>query len=270
MKKIYILSDATGQSGLDILKAALVQFENPHIKFTVFPRVESKTGISKILGQAKADNALVAFTLVKKGNREYISEFCRKNHIIHVDILGPLINNLSSYLKIEPMENPRLLRKVDERYFKRIEAIEFTANHDDGQRAQRLQDADIVILGLSRTSKTPTSFFLAQQGFKVANVPIVPEVPLPDEILKIDQSKIACLVMAPDVLQKVRLARLGPYYKADSSYTDLKKIYEETEFVDSLCRKHKQWKVVNTTNRSVEETSREIIQAVFGRDVEYH
>lgn len=269
MKKIYILSDATGQSGLDILKAALVQFENPHIKFTVFPKVESKTNISKILGQAKADNALVAFTLVKKSNREFISEFCRKNSIIHVDILGPLINNLASYLKIEPLENPRLLRKVDERYFKRIEAIEFTINHDDGQRAQRLEEADIVILGLSRTSKTPTSFFLAQQGFKVANVPIVPEVPLPDEIFRIDQNKISCLVMDPEVLQKVRLARLG-HYKTDSSYTDLRKIYEETDHVESLCRKHKQWKVINTTNRSVEETSREIIQAVFGRDVEYH
>ncbi len=269
MKKIYILSDATGQSGLDILKAALVQFENPHIKFTVFPKVEAKTKILKILGQAKADTALVAFTLVKKGNRELISEYCIKNNIYHVDILGPLINNISSYLKIEPMENPRLLRKVDERYFKRIEAIEFTVNHDDGQRAQRLEEADIVILGLSRTSKTPTSFFLAQQGFKVANVPIVPGIPLPDEVFKIDQSKISCLIMEPDVLQKVRLARLG-HYTAESSYTDLRKIYEETEHVDALCRKHKQWKVINTTNRSVEETSREIIQSVFGSDVEYN
>jgi regulator of PEP synthase PpsR (kinase-PPPase family) len=269
MKKIYILSDATGQSGLDILKAALVQFENPHIKFTVFPKVESKTKILKILGQAKADNALVAFTLVKKGNRELISEYCIRNNIYHVDILGPLINNISSYLKIEPMENPRLLRKVDERYFKRIEAIEFTVNHDDGQRAQRLEEADIVILGLSRTSKTPTSFFLAQQGFKVANVPIVPGIPLPDEVFKIDQCKISCLIMDPDVLQKVRLARLG-HYTTDSSYTDLRKIYEETEYVDALCRKHKQWKVINTTNRSVEETSREIIQSVFGSDVEYN
>ncbi len=269
MKKIYILSDATGQSGLDILKAALVQFENPQVKFTVFPKVESKTSISKILSQAKADHALVAFTLVKKGNREFITEYCVKNNIYHVDILGPLISNLSLYLKIEPLENPRLLRKVDERYFKRIEAIEFTINHDDGQRAQRLEEADIVILGLSRTSKTPTSFFLAQQGFKVANVPIVPNIPLPDEVFRIDQNKISCLVMEPDVLQKVRLARLG-HYKTDSSYTDLRTIYEETEYVEGLCRKHKLWKVINTTNRSVEETSREIIQAVFGRDVEYH
>ncbi|MGO9379557.1 MAG: pyruvate, water dikinase regulatory protein [Dissulfurispiraceae bacterium] len=269
MKKIYILSDATGQSGLDILKAALVQFENPEVKFTVFPKVESKTYINKILAQAKAENALITFTVVKKDNREIISEFCRKNNIIYVDILGPLINNISSYLKIEPLENPRLLRKVDERYFKRIAAIEFTIDHDDGQRAQRLEEADIVILGLSRTSKTPTSFFLAQQGFKVANVPIVPEIPLPEEVFKIDQNKISCLVMDPDVLQKVRLARLG-HYKTESSYTDLRKIYMETEYVETLCRKHKQWRVINTTNRSVEETSREIIQAVFGSDVEYH
>ena len=269
MKKIYILSDATGQSGLDILKAALVQFENPNVKLTVFPRVDSKAGITKILQQAKTGNAFVAYTLVKKINREFIHEYCTKNNVYHLDILGPLINTLSTYLKIEPMENPRLLRQIDERYFKRIEAIEFTANHDDGQRAQRLEEADIVILGLSRTSKTPTSFFLAQQGYKVANVPIVPEISLPEETFKIDQNKIACLVMDPDVLQKIRLARLS-HYKTDSSYTDLKKIYEETEFVEVLCRKHKQWRIVDTTNRSVEETSREIIQTVFGRDVEYH
>ncbi|HTZ18294.1 MAG TPA: pyruvate, water dikinase regulatory protein [Dissulfurispiraceae bacterium] len=269
MKKIYILSDATGQSGLDILKAALVQFENPHVKLTVFPRVDSKANMIKILQQAKTGDAFVVYTLVKKLNREFIHEYCTKNHIYHIDILGPLINTLSSYLSIEPLENPRLLRKIDERYFKRIEAIEFTANHDDGQRAQRLEEADIVILGLSRTSKTPTSFFLAQQGFKVANVPIVPVIPLPDEIFKIDQCKIACLMMDPDVLRKIRLSRLS-YYKTDSSYTDLKKIYEETEFVESLCRKHKQWKIIDTTNRSVEETAREIIQTFFGRDVEYH
>jgi regulator of PEP synthase PpsR (kinase-PPPase family) len=269
MQKIYILSDATGQSGLDILKAALVQFENPNIKLTVFPRVESKASITKILQQAKTDKAFVAYTLVKKVNREFIDEYCKKNNVHHIDILGPLISTLFAYLKIEPFENPRLLRQIDERYFKRIEAIEFTANHDDGQRAQRLKEADIVILGLSRTSKTPTSFFLAQQGFKVANVPIVPEVPLPDEIFTIDQNKITCLVMEPDVLQKIRLSRLS-HYKTDSSYTDLKKIYEETDFVEGLLRKHKQWRIVDTTNRSVEETSREIIQTVFGRDVEYH
>jgi [pyruvate, water dikinase]-phosphate phosphotransferase / [pyruvate, water dikinase] kinase len=269
MKKIYILSDATGQSGLDILKAALVQFENPNIKLTVFPRVDSKASITKILQQAKTSNAFVAYTLVKKINREFIHEYCTKNSVHQIDILGPLINTLSKYLKIDPMENPRLLRQIDERYFKRIEAIEFTANHDDGQRAQRLQEADIVILGLSRTSKTPTSFFLAQQGFKVANVPIVPDIPLPEEVFNINQDKITCLVMDPDVLQKIRLARLS-HYKTDSSYTDLKKIYEETEFVEVLCRKHKQWRIVDTTNRSVEETSREIIQTVFGRDVDYH
>jgi regulator of PEP synthase PpsR (kinase-PPPase family) len=177
MKKIYILSDATGQSGLDILKAALVQFENPHIKFTVFPKVESKTKILKILGQAKADNALVAFTLVKKGNRELISEYCIRNNIYHVDILGPLINNISSYLKIEPMENPRLLRKVDERYFKRIEAIEFTVNHDDGQRAQRLEEADIVILGLSGHRRPQHLFFLHNRGSRLPMCRSSPESP---------------------------------------------------------------------------------------------
>lgn len=267
MKKIYILSDATGQSAMDVLRAALAQFENPQVKFTVFPKVESKDKLRNILLQAIEDNAFVAFTFVKKGIREFVHGFCQENKILHSDILGNLIHTLSQYLRQEPLESPKLLRKIDERYLRRIEAIEYAVYHDDGRSVREMSAADVVILGLSRTSKTPTSLFLAQQGFRVVNIPIVPEIPLSEEIYKIDQNKIVCLVMDPEVLQKVRLARLS-HYKTDSSYTDLKKIFEECEYVRSLCRRNKRWKVVNTTNKSVEETSREIINYVYGRDIE--
>jgi len=117
------------------------------------------------------DKALIAFTFVRKEMRDYASAYCLKHTIYQLDILGPLINNLSAYLRLQPLETPTLLRKVDERYFKRIDAIEYTLGHDDGRGAERLKEADIVLVGLSRTSKTPTSFYLAQEGFKVANVP---------------------------------------------------------------------------------------------------
>jgi hypothetical protein len=262
-KKIYIISDATGQSGLHILRAAIVQFEHTRTKMMVFHDIDSKAGLKKILDQARSDKALIAFTFVRKEMRDYASAYCLKNNIYHLDILGPLISNLSSYLQREPLETPTLLRKVDARYFKRIDAIEYTIGHDDGRGAERLREADIVLVGLSRTSKTPTSLFLAQEGYKVANVPIVPGIPLPEELFEIDQHKIVCLNIDPEVLQKIRKVRqknsgLKP------SYSDLKKVFAEVEYIWDLVKKHKNWKVVDTTNKSIEETAWEIIHHVSG------
>jgi len=266
-KNIYILSDATGQSGLHILRAALVQFKHARTKIMVFHDVDSKAGLKKLLDQSKSDKALIAFTFVKKEMRVFTEEYCTKNAIYHLDILGPLINTLSSYLKLEPLETPSLLRKVDERYFRRIDAIEYTLGHDDGRGAERLKEADIVLLGLSRTSKTPTSFFLAQEGYKVANVPIVPGIPLPEELFKIDQHKVICLNIDPEVLQKIRKVRqINSGLKP--SYSDLRKVFAEVEYVRDLAKKHQSWKVLDTTNKSIEETSWEIIHHVFGDDHE--
>lgn len=266
-KKIYILSDGTGQSGLHILRAALVQFKRATSKVMLFHDVGNNAALTKVLDQARADKAIVLFTFVKKDMRDSVSKYCLKNKMLHHDILGPLINNLASYLKLKPLETPSLLRKVDERYFKRIDAIEFTLGHDDGRGTARLHEADIVIVGLSRTSKTPTSFYLAQEGYKVANVPIVPGIPLPDELLEIDQHKIVCLQIDPEVLQKVRMVRRQKSgLKPD--YTDLRKIFADVEYIWDLVKKHRTWKVVDTTNKSVEETAWEIIHHVFGEDHE--
>ena len=265
MKKIYIISDATGQSGLHILRAALVQFEHSRAKITVFHDIDTKASLRKILDQAKTSKALIAMTFVKQEMRDYTDEYCRKNDILHLDILGPLINTLSSYLRRKPLQTPSLLRKVDKRYFKRIDAIEYTLDHDDGRDTARLQAADIVIVGLSRTSKTPTSFYLAQQGYKVANVPIVPEVPLPEELFEIDQRKIVCLNIDAAVLQKVRKVR-QKQFGLKPSYSDFRKIFAEVEHVWDLVKKNRSWKVVDVTNKSIEETAWEIIHAVFGHE----
>jgi regulator of PEP synthase PpsR (kinase-PPPase family) len=263
IRKIYIISDATGQSGLHILRAALVQFEHARTKIMLFHDIDTKAGLKKILDQGRSDKALIAYTFVKKEMRDMIEKYCQKNGLIHLDILGPLIDNLSSYLKSEPLETPSLLRRVDARYFKRIDAIEYTLAHDDGRGTERLKDADIVLVGLSRTSKTPTSFFLAQEGYKVANVPIVPGIPLPEELFEIDQHKIVCLMIDPEVLQKVRMVRQR-HSRLKPSYSDFRKVFAEVEYVWDLARKHSAWKVINTTNKSIEETAWEIIYHVFG------
>lgn len=263
MKKIYILSDATGQSGLHIVRAAIVQFKHAHVKMMVFHDIDSKAGLKKVLDQARTDKALITFTFVRKAMRDYASEYCLQHAIIHHDILGPLINNLSAYLRLKPLETPTLLRRVDERYFKRIDAIEYTIEHDDGRNTAHLHEADIVLVGLSRTSKTPTSLFLAQEGYKVANVPIVPGIPLPEELFEIDQSKVVCLNIDPEVLQKVRKVR-AKHDRIKPSYSDLKKVFAEVEYVWDLIRRNNRWKVVDTTNKSIEETAWEIVHHVAG------
>ncbi len=267
-KLVYILSDGTGQSAVTILKACMIQFDFPPSAFRVFPKVQTAEKIRSILLQAKEDDAFVAFTIAKQGLRVLVQEICHHEGLIHHDILGPPIDRLSGYLGLTPKEDANLLHKVDSKYFQRIEAIEFTMKYDDGKEVKKIFEADIVILGLSRTSKTPTSYLLAQKGYKVVNIPLMPEVPIPEEIYQIDQNRVVCLVMDAEVLQKIRSARVK-HYRTSSKYTDLRRIFNEMEMVYDLTRKNKKWHIINTTNKSVEETSSEIINMVFGQSQSY-
>ena len=267
-KLVYIISDGIGQSAMNVLKASLIQFDVPSSVLRVFSRMDNPERIKGILEKAKGVNAFVAFTIAKHETREMVHEICEELGLLHHDILGPPIDKLSTYLGLEPKESPNLLRKVDSKYFERIDAIEFTMKYDDGQDVNKVYEADIIILGLSRTSKTPTSYLLAQQGYKVVNIPLMPEVPIPDEVYHVDQNRIVCLTMDSEVLQKIRSARVK-HYKTRSNYTDLRRIFDEMEMVHELTKKNKKWHIVDTTNKSVEETAREIISMVFGQSQEF-
>lgn len=267
-KLVYIISDGIGQSAMNVLKASLIQFDVPSSVLRVFSRMDNPERIKGILEKAKGVNAFVAFTIAKHETREMVHEICEEMGLLHHDILGPPIDKLSTYLGLEPKESPNLLRKVDSKYFERIDAIEFTMKYDDGQDVNKVYEADIIILGLSRTSKTPTSYLLAQQGYKVVNIPLMPEVPIPDEVYHVDQNRIVCLTMDSEVLQKIRSARVK-HYKTRSNYTDLRRIFDEMEMVHELTKKNKKWHIVDTTNKSVEETAREIISMVFGQSQEF-
>jgi len=266
-ERIYIVSDGTGQSAMNIMRAALLQFDKPDIKFTVYSMVDSEEQLCSILDHAEKDNSVVAYTMVSKVFRKIVTKYCSDHDLTCVDVLGPPIEQLEKYLGQSALETPGVLRKVDEKYFRRIEAMEFTLTHDDGKSVKGIADADFVVLGLSRTSKTPTSFFMAQQGFKVVNIPLVPEIPIPEEVFQIEQHKVVLLVMDPEVLQKVRSARLR-HYRTTSNYNKLEKIFSEVEFCYELIRKNRKWSMIDTTNKSIEETAREIINTVYGRDVD--
>ena len=263
-KLIYIISDGIGQSAINLLKASMIQFDFPSSALRVFSKVEHRDKIQRILEQAKEEGAFVAFTIAKRETRQLVHDLCVQEELPHLDILGPPIELLSSYLGIQPKEDANLLRKVDRKYFERIDAIEFSMKYDDGMDAQKVFEADIVILGLSRTSKTPTSYFLAQLGYKVVNIPLMPEVPIPDTVYQIDQNRIVCLVMDSEVLQKIRSARVK-HIKANNRYTDLRHIFNEMEMVHELAKKNRKWHIIDTTNKSIEETAREIVGMVFGQ-----
>ncbi|WP_321371551.1 pyruvate, water dikinase regulatory protein [uncultured Desulfuromusa sp.] len=267
-KKVFIISDGIGQSAMNVLKASLIQFDVPSSVLRVFSRIDNPDRIRGILEKAKEVNAFVAFTIAKHETREFVHKTCQEMELFYHDILGPPIEKLSTYLGVEPKESANLLRKVDSKYFERIDAIEFTMKYDDGQDVHKVYEADIIILGLSRTSKTPTSYLLAQQGYKVVNIPLMPEVPIPKEVFQVDQNRIVCLIMDSEVLQKIRRARIK-HYKTESNYTDLGQIFNEMEMVYDLTKKNKQWHIVDTTNKSVEETAREIISMVFGQYQEF-
>ncbi|WP_303722031.1 pyruvate, water dikinase regulatory protein [Malonomonas rubra] len=264
-KRVYVISDGIGSSAINIIKASIIQFDLPASALRVFSHIETPEKVRTVLTKAKQDNAFVAFTLAKKETRQLVHEICVQEGLMHHDILGPPIEKLTSYLGMVPKEGANLLHRVDNNYFKRIDAIEFTMKYDDGQDVNKIFEADIVILGLSRTSKTPTSYFLAQQGYKVVNIPLMPEVPIPKSVFKIDQNRLVCLVMDSEVLQKIRSARVK-HYRTNSKYTDLRHIFDEMEMVHELVRKNRKWHIIDTTNKSVEETSREIISAVFGQE----
>ncbi len=263
-KPVYVISDGTGQSAINVLKASMIQFDVPASSLQVFSKMENPERIKGILDQAREAGAFVFFTIAKQDIRTLVHETCEQQRLMHHDILGPPIEKLAQYLGSPPKEDANLLRRVDSKYFERIDAIEFTMKYDDGQDVNRVFEADVIILGLSRTSKTPTSYYLAQQGYKVVNIPLTLETPIPAEVYKVDQNRIVCLTMDAEVLQKVRNARVK-HYRTRSNYTDLMRIFNEMEMVHELIRKNRLWHKVDTTNKSVEETAREIIGMAFGQ-----
>lgn len=267
-KLVYIISDGTGQSAINVIKASIIQFDESSSALRVFSKIDNENKVKSILEKAAKEEAFVAFTIAKHSTRELVHKICHNEGLMHHDILGPPIEKLSAYLGRSPREDANLLRKVDSKYFQRIDAIEFSINNDDGKNTSKVFEADIVILGLSRTSKTPTSYFLAQQGYRVVNIPLVPEVPVPKEVFQVEQNRVVCLMMDPEVLQKVRSARLK-HYRTQSNYTELRRIFDEVELVYELTKKNRMWHVVDTTNKSVEETAREIIGMVFGQHQEF-
>ncbi len=204
-------------------------------------------------------------TIADKELRDYLNERLKECSVAVLDIFGYYIDKFEQFFGQKARNISGLLHKISDQYFDKIKAIEYTVAHDDNRSSRNLDEADIILVGLSRTSKTPLSVYLAQEGYKVANFAVVKGEKLPDALFSVDQNKIVGLTIDPMRLYEIRQQRARKLGIQNSSYASLSKIYEEIEYSKNLFRQHPEWLVIDVTNRSVEESASEIVAKLFGR-----
>jgi len=256
---IYLLSDATGETAEKMVLAALTQFRDRPVRMTRINNVRTKNQVYEALDEALSHKGLVVYTIVNRELAQLVHDECDGLGLVSIDLLTPLLLKVAHCLGRSPKETPGLLHGVDEAYFRRIEAIEFTVKHDDGQEPRNLYLADIVLVGISRTSKTPLSIYLAHRGWKVANVPLVNGIDPPAQLFEIDPKKVAALVIDPQRLVEVRAARLRNLGQDPrAAYADYEEIEEELKHSRKLFRRHP-WVVVDVSSKAVEETANEVL-----------
>ena len=257
---VHVVSDSTGETAGTYARAVVAQFEGVEMREHLWTMVRAESELEKALAGIRAHPGFVMFTLVDEKLRARLEETCRASQIPCLSILDPALVALGAFLGAKIKARPGGQHVMDAEYFARIEAMQFTLAHDDGQSPRTLDLADVVLVGVSRTSKTPTCIYLAQRGLKAANVPFVPDCPLPPELLAIKQPLIVGLTKDPKRLVQIRRNRLLQLNKdQDTDYVDLEKVAREVNEARKLFAAHG-WAVIDVTRRSIEETAASIIQ----------
>lgn len=261
---LHIISDSTGETAELVARACLSQFDDVIPVEHVWNMVRTEEQVDEIIENIQKHPGMVLYTLVNERTRRRLEDGCRRNLIPHVAILDPVLAALGSFLKAKVHARPGRQHAMDEEYFDRIEAMHFALSHDDGQSAWDMNGADVVLVGVSRTSKTPTSIYLANRGIKTANVPMVPGVPLPDELFRLDKPLIVGLTKDPRRLVEIRRQRLRLLDQDENSdYVDLDLVSKEINDARRTFAKHG-WPMINVTRKSIEETAAQVTQ-LLGR-----
>jgi len=256
---VYLLSDATGETAEKIVMAALKQFGEKKVQVKRVSNVRTKNQVYEALDEALAQQGAVVYTLVNRELAQLVHDECASLGLPSIDLITPLLMKLSEFFGRSAGETPGLLHGVDEDYFRRVEAVEFTVKHDDGQETRNLAKADIILTGVSRSSKTPLSIYLAHRGWKVANVPLVKGIDPPAELFQVDPRRVVGLLIDPQRLVELRAARLrnlGQDPKA--AYADYEEIEEELRHARALFRRNP-WVVIDVSGKAVEETANEVL-----------
>lgn len=265
---LYVISDSLGEIGTSIANAIRLQFQGQFAMPRRYPLIRDISEINDILLEASKSRCMVIYTLVMPDTREFI--VCRGNELqlTLVDVLGPVMDVAKVMTNREPIYEAGLNRRLDEEYFRKVAAVEFAVKYDDGTDPSSLHKADIVLVGISRTSKTPLSMYLAYRNFKVANVPLIPGVNPPNELFEIDANKIFGLTNSPERLHSIRTERLRDLgIQKSENYANMATIEMELEYANQIF-KQLDCPVINVANRSIEETAVMIISMINQREDE--
>ncbi|HBI03724.1 MAG TPA: phosphoenolpyruvate synthase regulatory protein [Paenibacillaceae bacterium] len=259
---VYIISDSVGETAEFVVKAATSQFVNQNMEVRKFPYIEDTDTLEEVIIGAREVGAMIVYTLVIPSLKEYIQKRTQEENVIAVDILSTIVNSMSQYIRESPSNKSGLVRQMDDEYFRKVEAIEFAVKYDDGRDPRGLLRADVVLIGVSRTSKTPLSMYLANKRFKVANVPLVPEVDPPDELFLVPRQKCIGLTIHPEQLNIIRTERLKALgLTSQANYASMERILSELDFAERVMKKVG-CPVINVSNKAVEETANKIIEII--------
>jgi len=257
---LHLLSDSTGETLEVIVKACLAQFDEVDVSRHFWPMVRSEGHLDRVLDDIERRPGLVLYTLVNNNIRRDLEQKCRRRGISAVSVLDPVLDALSVMLGQAAKARPGRQHVLDAAYFARVDAIQFTIAHDDGIGAENWEEADIVLAGVSRTSKTPTSIYLANRGYKVANIPLVPESPPPLSLFSLRHPMVVGLTTGPDRLIQVRRNRLLSLNQApETDYVDAEAVKAELAFARRLFADN-DWPVIDVSRRSIEETAFAIVK----------
>ncbi|WP_129730785.1 pyruvate, water dikinase regulatory protein [Ectobacillus funiculus] len=264
---VYVVSDSVGETAELIVKAVAAQFNGDYVEIQHYSYVQQIEDIENVIALSKQSSSIIVYTIVIPFLKKYLDQRAREEGIVVIDLINPLMEAFVQKFKTDPKCEPGLMRKLDANYFRRVKAIEFAVKYDDGREPQGLKRADIVLIGISRTSKTPLSIYLAHKGLNVANIPLVPEIAPPAELFEIGRNTCVGLVISPDKLNEIRRERLKSLgLTAQASYANLDRILEELDYAEKIM-KRLGCPVIDVSNKAVEETADLILAMLKKRKV---
>ena len=259
---IYVVSDSIGETAELVVRAGASQFDRFLFDVQKYPYIEDRESIDEIIASARESKAMIVFTLVIPELNRYLTEQAAKYGIPAIDVMGPLMHTLQDMLQVPPSGKPGLVRRLDEEYFRKVDAIEFAVKYDDGRDPRGLLRADVVLIGVSRTSKTPLSMYLANKRLKVANVPLVPEVEPPQELFELPTERCVGLTITPEKLNSIRTERLRALgLTAQANYANLDRIAEELAYSQRIMERLG-CPVIDVSNKAIEETANMILEMI--------
>ncbi len=263
---LHLISDSTGETLTTVARAAAAQYENVSPVEHVYPLVRTRRQLEIALAEIEQQPGIVLYTLLDADLREHLVAGCKKLGLPNLSILGPVLQLFQSYLGSETKARIGAQHMLNAEYFKRIDALNYTMLHDDGQHTDDLEDADVVLVGISRTSKTPTSIYLANRGVKTANVPLVPNVPLPSNLETLKKPLVVGLYATPERIVQIRQNRLLALraHHDTNAYVDRHAVADELAIARKLCARNR-WELIDVTRRSIEETAAAVMKLLAER-----